>query len=90
METTWLDELMKEYQYTVFFEPAEEGGYIVHVPAIPEICSEGDTLEEARAMATDAIRCVIESNTKRGEPIPEDVIIDQEPIKEQISIRFAA
>jgi len=61
---------MKEYKYTVFFEPAEEGGYIVRVPAMPEICTEGDTLEEARAMAEDAIRCVIESNTKLGEPIP--------------------
>ena len=31
---------MKEYKYTVFFEPAEEGGYIVRVPAMPEICTE--------------------------------------------------
>jgi len=37
---------MKEYKYTVFFEPAEEGGYILRVPAMPEICTEGDTLEE--------------------------------------------
>ena len=28
---------MKEYKYTVFFEPAQEGGYIVRVPAMPEI-----------------------------------------------------
>ncbi len=45
---------MKEYKYTVFFEPAEEGGYIVRVPAMPEICLEDDTLEEARTMARDA------------------------------------
>ena len=81
---------MKEYKYTVFFEPAEEGGYIVRVPAMPEICTEGDTLEEARAMAENAIRCVIESNSKLGEPIPKDVVTDQEPIKEQIAVKFAA
>lgn len=81
---------MKEYKYTVFFEPAEEGGYIVHVPALPEICTEGDTLAEARAMAEDAIRLVVESNIERGEPIPEDVVITEEPIKEQIAVRFAA
>ena len=82
--------LMIEYKYTVFYEPAEEGGYLVSVPSMPEICTEGDTLEEARAMAEDAIRLVIESNIKRGESIPEDVVIDQEPIKEQVAVKFAA
>jgi len=81
---------MQEYNYTIFYEPAEEGGYIVHVPAIPEICTEGDTLEEARRMAEEAIRLVIESNLERGEAIPDDVIIDQEPIKEKLAIKFAA
>ena len=61
---------MKVYEYTVFFERAKEGGYIVRVPAMPEICTEGDTLKEAQAMAEDAIRCVIGNNTKLGEPIP--------------------
>jgi predicted RNase H-like HicB family nuclease len=45
----------------------------VIVPAFPEICTSGDTLEEARAMALDAIRCVIESMQKDHEPIPPDV-----------------
>ena len=30
---------MKVYNYTVIFEPEEEGGYDVIVPAIPEICT---------------------------------------------------
>ena len=33
------------YIYTMIFEPAEEGGYIVHVPALPGCFTEGDTLE---------------------------------------------
>ena len=45
-----------EYRYTMVFEPAEEGGYVVTVPALPGVVTEGDTLEEARAMAKDAIR----------------------------------
>jgi predicted RNase H-like HicB family nuclease len=49
-----------QYEYTVIFEPAEEGGYIVTVPALPGLHTEGDTFEEARAMAEDAIRCYIE------------------------------
>jgi hypothetical protein len=36
-----------QYEYTVIFEPAEEGGYVVTVPALPGLHTEGDTFEEA-------------------------------------------
>lgn len=81
---------MKIYNYTVFFEPLAEGGYNVIVPAIPEICTFGETLEEARAMAEDAIRCYLESATELGEPIAKDVFIAHEPIKESLSITLQA
>jgi len=32
-----------DYNYTVYFEPLEKGGYQVIVPAIPEIWTFGDT-----------------------------------------------
>ena len=73
---------MKTYNYTVIFEPAKEGGYNVIVPAIPEICTFGETLEEAREMAGDAIRCYLESAIKEMEPIPED----REPSLERIAV----
>jgi antitoxin HicB len=53
-----------EYNYTVLFEPLPEGGYQVIVPTLPEIVTHGRTLEEAREMAKDAIRCVLESAQK--------------------------
>ena len=80
-------EMMQEYTYTIFFEPAEEGGYVVHVPAIPEILHRR---RYARTMSEDAIRCVIESNIRRGEPVPKDVAIQHEPIKEKLAIKYAA
>jgi antitoxin HicB len=52
---------MKVSNYTIIFEPVEEGGYDVIVPAIPEIRTFSDTIDEARQMAEDAIRCYIES-----------------------------
>ena len=58
---------MTIYKYTVLFEPIEEGGYNVVIPAIPEICTFGETLEEAREMAKDAIHCFLESAIKAGE-----------------------
>ncbi len=57
---------MRVYNYTVIFEPDEEGGYNVVVPAIPEICTCGETLEEAKVMAEDAIRCYLESALELG------------------------
>ena len=65
----------KEYHYTVFFEPVEEGGYNVVVPLIPEICTFGETYDEAKVMANDAIHCFIESTIERGEAIPNDLSI---------------
>lgn len=55
---------MKMLNYTVLFEPLEEGGYMVIVPALPGIVTYGETLDEARAMAIDAIRCHCEGLLK--------------------------
>ncbi len=46
----------------------------------------GDTLEEAWAMAEDAIRGYLESLRKRGEAIP---IEQGEPITEQILVSLS-
>ena len=64
--------VVAEYGYKTQFEPMPEGGYNVVVPAIPEICTYGETLEEACEMARDAIRCYVESGLKTGEPIPDN------------------
>jgi predicted RNase H-like HicB family nuclease len=73
---------MVEYSYTVLFEPAEEGGFVVTCPALPGLVTEGDTMEEARAMAQDAIRAYIESLHKDHLPIPSD----KPPVKEEIRV----
>jgi predicted RNase H-like HicB family nuclease len=65
---------MQEHRYTVLFEPVPEGGYHVIVPALPETVTFGETLEEDREMALDAIRCVLESIMKDNEPIPDDTL----------------
>ena len=52
-------ETSSEYIFTLFFEPAAEGGYVVTCPALPGLVTEGDTLAEARKMARDAIRAYL-------------------------------
>lgn len=54
-------------------EPAEEGGFVMTVPALPELGTQGDTYNEAMANARGAIEQVIEDRLTRGEPIPSDV-----------------
>ncbi|HYM10388.1 MAG TPA: type II toxin-antitoxin system HicB family antitoxin [Bryobacterales bacterium] len=79
-----------EYSFTVLYEPAEEGGYVVTCPALPGLVTEGDTLEEAREMARDAIRGYLESLQKDGLPIPGDKEIQLPPVKEEIRVALPA
>jgi antitoxin HicB len=56
--------------FAVVLEPDEDGGFIVRVPAFPEIVTHGKDERDALAMAEDAIRLVLEDSAARGEPIP--------------------
>ena len=59
--------------YTAVFEPQPEGGYTVVVPALPGCITEGDSLKEARKMASDAIKAYCESLLKDNLPLPKDI-----------------
>lgn len=74
---------MKILNFTVVMTPDETGGYVVTCPALPGLVTEGDTLEEARAMAADAIKGYLESLRKDGEPIPID-----NSITEEVAVEF--
>jgi predicted RNase H-like HicB family nuclease len=74
------------YTFTMIFEPAEEGGYVVTCPALPGLVTEGDTMEEARRMAEDALRLYLESLIEDGAPIPSD----KTPITEPVEIALAS
>ena len=62
--------------YAIVLEPTEEGGFLVHVPALPEVVTGGDTEEEALAMAREAIELVLESRRERGEEIPAEEFLN--------------
>jgi antitoxin HicB len=63
---------VEEYTYTAVFEPAEEGGFIVTFPALPGLVTEGDTLDQARAIAADGLCCCLESLAMDGIPAPAE------------------
>ncbi len=56
--------------YTVVLLSEPEGGYTVVVPALPGCVSCGDTVEEALAMAKEAVELYIESELDHGEGVP--------------------
>jgi predicted RNase H-like HicB family nuclease len=56
--------------YTVVLIPAEEGGYVVLVPALPGCVTEGDTLTDALLMAEDAIGGYLAVLTEDGDALP--------------------
>ena len=61
--------------FVVVLEPdVEEGGFVVRVPALPEIVTEGDTETDALVMAEDAIRLVLDDRAARGQPIPSEIV----------------
>lgn len=80
--------ITREYHYTVVFEPAEEGGYTVTCPALPGLVTEGNTLEEARAMAVDAIQGYLELLREDGVPIPVEEELEALPIREKVTVRL--
>ena len=73
------------YTFTMLFEPAEEGGFVVTCPALPGLVTEGDTMEEARNMAEDALRLYLETLIEDGMPIPSDKIPIAQPIEIAVS-----
>jgi len=75
-----------EYTYTVLFEPQPEGGYTVTVPALPGLVTEGDTFEQARSMAKDAIIGYLEVLKKQGRQIPLDVELGERTRKEKVTV----
>jgi predicted RNase H-like HicB family nuclease len=51
-------------QFKVVFEASDDGGYTVHVPALPGCISEGDTVDEARSNILEAIALYREPGQK--------------------------
>ena len=64
---------MSSRLYTILLDPdSETGTFTVTVPALPGVVTQGDTLEEAIAMAKDAIHLHVEALIAHGERVPEE------------------
>lgn len=60
------------YTYKIHLHREPEGGFTVSVPALPGCITYGEDVDEAIAMAKEAIELYIEELRQRGESIPDD------------------
>lgn len=58
------------YKLPLILEPQPEGGYTVTSPLLPELVTEGATVEEALENVKDALAAVIEIYEDTGRQLP--------------------
>ena len=60
------------YTYKIHLHKETEGGFTVTVPALAGCITFGEDMDEAIAMAKEAIELYIEELNNRGETIPDN------------------
>ena len=63
---------MRNLNYRILLRKEPEGGYTVTVPTLPGCVTYGETVDEAIAMAREAIELYIEHLQEKGEEIPTE------------------
>ena len=61
------------FKVPLILTPQPEGGYTVTSPAIPELLTEGESVEEAVANVHDALEAVLELYEDQGRQIPDSL-----------------
>ena len=62
---------MKKLFYPAIFHKAEEGGFWITFPDIPECMTQGDDMQHAYEMAVDALGLAITSREEEGAELPD-------------------
>lgn len=82
---------MKKIFYPAFFHKAEEGGFWVSFPDIPECLTQGDDMTQAYEMAVDALGLALVCREKEQQPFPvasDPTAITAEPDSFLVVIEF--
>ncbi|WP_435020585.1 type II toxin-antitoxin system HicB family antitoxin [Tundrisphaera sp. TA3] len=59
------------YKIPLVFEPQPEGGFTVTCPVLPELVTEGDSVEDAIENVRDALAAVLEIYRDSGRMLPD-------------------
>lgn len=77
-------------RYPARFEPADEGGFVVTFRDIPEAITEGDTLDEAREMAADALLTAMDFYFEGKRKVPEASKVEKDEELVDLPVSAAA
>lgn len=61
---------MKKMFYPALFHKADEGGFWISFPDIPECLTQGDNMSQAYEMAVDALGLALVCREDEGQPLP--------------------
>ena len=64
------------YKVPLVLTPQPEGGYTVTSPILPELATEGDTLDEVLEHVQDVLKAVIEIYEDLGRLLPANLHIE--------------
>lgn len=64
--------MMRSLNYRILLRKEPEGGYTVTVPTLSGCVTFGETVDEAIAMAREAIELYIEHLLEKGEEVPTE------------------
>ena len=68
---------MNRLFYPALFHKAEEGGFWISFPDIPECLTEGDNMDEVYNMAVDALGLCLTDMERNKIPFPVPSPVDQ-------------
>jgi antitoxin HicB len=74
------------YKVPLVLTRQPEGGYTVTSPLLPELVTEGDTIDEALLHVQDAVQAVVELYEDLGKPLPAS--LRQSPEAEAIRFEY--
>ncbi len=74
------------YKVPLVLVPQPEGGYTVTSPVLPELVTEGDTLDEVLEHVGDALKAVIETYEDLGRTLPAN--LRQDPRADSIWFEY--
>ncbi|MUG95310.1 type II toxin-antitoxin system HicB family antitoxin [Scytonema sp. UIC 10036] len=64
------------YKVPLLLSPQPEGGFTVTSPLLPELVTEGNTVEQALANVRDALAALIEIYEDLGRALPANMTVD--------------
>jgi antitoxin HicB len=83
--------IIKHVKIPLRLHSQPEGGYTVTCPLLPELVTEGDSLDEALSNVNDALKAVLELYEDLQQDLPEALFLSssQEPVEFETVLSIA-